>query len=402
MGQEYSIAVIGAGPAGLFAADILSAAGCNVTVYDRKPSAARKFLMAGRGGLNITHSEPLDIFLTRYGDARSVLEPMIRAFAPDDLRAWCHDLGQETFIGTSGRVFPRSMKASPLLRAWLARLNDRGVLFDFNRLWSGWDDDGALRFDDGETIKPDAALLALGGASWPGLGSDGSWRAILETKHIRVTPFGPSNGGFVVPWSDYFKTRFAGQPLKNIRLAHDGRDITGEMMITESGIEGGAVYALSARIRDAIAAHGSARITIDLHPHMTTDVLVKKLSAPRGRQSFSTFMRKTLNLPPAAIALLYETDPDIARRSAPETAHAVKECSLTLTAAFPMDRAISSAGGIALSALDSGLMLKNMPGVFAAGEMLDWEAPTGGYLLQASFATGRAAAAGILDWLDRR
>ncbi len=402
MGQGHSIAVIGAGPAGLFAADILSAAGCNVTVYDRKPSAARKFLMAGRGGLNITHSEPLDIFLTRYGDARSFLEPMIRAFAPDDLRAWCHDLGQETFIGTSGRVFPRSMKASPLLRAWLARLNDRGVLFHFNRLWSGWDDDGALRFEGGETIKPDAVLLALGGASWPGLGSDGSWRAILETKHIRVTPFAPSNGGFVVPWSDYFKTRFAGQPLKNIRLAHDGRDVAGEIMITESGIEGGAVYALSPPLRDAIAARGSARIAIDLHPHMTADVLVKKLSAPRGRQSFSTFMRKTLNLPPAAIALLHETDADIAGRPAPETARTVKECSLSLTAAFPMDRAISSAGGIALSALDSGLMLKNMPGVFAAGEMLDWEAPTGGYLLQASFATGRAAAVGILDWLDRR
>lgn len=370
-------AIIGAGPAGLFAAEILSAAGCAVTVYDRKPSAARKFLMAGRGGLNLTHSEDIDTFVTRYGAAQRFMEPLIRAFTPADLRAWCEGLGQETFIGSSGRVFPKTMKASPLLRAWLARLAEQGVKFQFGMTWTG------------NAMAADATLLALGGASWPGLGSDGSWQNVLKDKHVPVVPFAPSNGGFAVAWSDYMKQKFAGTPLKNIRLTHDGHGANGEIMITAAGIEGGAVYALSSRIRDAIARDGNTVVTIDLHPHLSDGDIARKLSAPRGRQSVSTYLRKALNLPPAAIALLHESGADI-------NAAAIKSCPLTLIAPFGIDRAISSAGGIALSALDDNMMIKNLPGVFAAGEMLDWEAPTGGYLLQGCFATARAAALGIL------
>lgn len=392
---SHTIAIIGAGPAGLFAAEILSAAGCAVTIFDRKPSAARKFLMAGRGGLNITHSEDLDIFLTRYGAAQEFMTPLIRAFTPTDMRTWCAGLGQETFVGTSGRVFPTAMKSSPLLRAWLGRLATQGVRIEYNRTWTGWDHHGALTFDDGKTIHPDATLLALGGASWPGLGSDGTWAHILRAKNIPMTPFAPSNGGFAVNWSDYMREKHAGTPLKNIRLRHGDNNVHGEIMITQSGIEGGAVYALSASIRNAIARDGATSVFIDLHPHLSDGDIAKKLAAPRGRQSTSTFLRKTLNLSPLGIALLHESGADI-------TAATIKSCPLTLIAPMGIDRAISSAGGIALSAINDAMLIQSLPGVFAAGEMLDWEAPTGGYLLQGCFATAHAAAHGILGFTASR
>lgn len=390
MGNGSHIAVIGAGPAGLFAAEKLSAAGCAVTVYDRKPSPARKFLMAGRGGLNLTHSEDIDIFLTRYGAAQDFMAPLIRAFSPADLRGWCEELGQETFVGTSGRVFPRAMKASPLLRAWLNRLAGQGVQFKFGVTWTGWNNDGALTFDNGDVATAHATLLALGGASWPGLGSDGTWAGILSNRNVPLVPFAPTNSGFHVAWSDYLKTRFAGTPIKNIRLTHNDHSVHGEAMITEQGIEGGAVYALSSRLRG-----GGAVITIDLHPHLDESAIARKLSAPQGRQSLSTYLRKTLNLPPVAVALLHESGKEI-------TPALIKACPLTLCGPFPIDRAISTAGGIALDAINDNMMIKNLPGIFVAGEMLDWEAPTGGYLLQGCFATGHAAAKGILGYQSRQ
>lgn len=399
------IGIIGGGPAGLMAAEILAQAGHAVTVYERKPSLGRKFLMAGRGGLNLTHSEPLDAFLARYGPAAQALSPCIRRFPPDALRAWCEGLGQETFVGSSGRVFPKAFKASPLLRSWIARLDGLGVRFAMNRDWTGWDSSGALTFrtQDGaiETARPAAVLLALGGASWPKLGSDGGWVPLLAARGVPVAPLRPANCGFVVPWSPVFRDKFAGTPLKTITLTFAGKTVPGEIMIAANGIEGGAVYALSAAIRDQVLEQGSAIVRIDLRPGLSQESLLQKLSAPRGGQSFSTWMQKAAGLAPVAISLLRETDSGIAGKTPDVLAGAIKSLPLRVTAPFPIDRAISSAGGIRLEALDGNFMLKSLPGVFAAGEMLDWEAPTGGYLLQASFATGFCAAHGIAGWLGR-
>lgn len=388
-------AIIGGGPAGLMAAEILAGAGISVIVYERKPSLGRKFLMAGRGGLNLTHSEPLDIFMTRYGTAAVWLEPVIKSFPPDALRKWCEGLGEETFVGSSGRVFPKSMKASPLLRAWQARLQKLGVAFKFNCTWQGWDSAGNLAFDI-ETAKPDMTLLALGGASWPRLGSDGGWVKYLEEKKIQLSPFTPANCGFAVAWSDVFKAKYAGQPLKPVALAFAGRTVKGEAMLSEKGIEGGAVYALSAPLRDHIAGHGSAVLTIDLKPEVSLEDVTQRLSAPKRGLTLSNFLRREAGLSPAAIALLQES------RSAQSMepailAKLVKSYPLTLTAPFSIDRAISSAGGIVRDEVDSGFMLKKLPGVYVAGEMLDWEAPTGGYLLQATFSTAVAAAKAMID-----
>lgn len=392
------VAIIGGGPAGLIAAETLAKAGAAVTVYDRKPSVGRKFLMAGRGGLNITHSEPLELFLGRYAEAERFMTPLIRDFSPDDLRQWCEDLGQDTFIGSSGRVFPKAMKASPLLRAWLTRLNDLGVEFKLGRTWRGWTENAELAFelDNGriETDKPDATLLALGGASWPSLGSDGGWMELLGASGVDVSPFRPSNGGFEAEWTPYI-TKHAGTPLKNITLTLGNSTVHGEMMITANGVESGAIYALSARIRDEILHAGKAVIHIDLRPNMSADDLSQKLSRVRGRQSFSTFIQK-LGFSALPIALMREAEPKIADFPPVELAHIIKALPITLTKPFSIDRAISSAGGIRLSAIDTRFMLKAVPGVFVAGEMLDWEAPTGGYLLQGCFATGIAAAKGIL------
>jgi len=385
----------------LFAAEIAAAAGHAVTIYERKPSPGRKFLMAGRGGLNLTHSETLEIFLTRYGAARWKLAPAIERFSPGALRDWCEGLGEPVFVGTSGRVFPKSLKASPLLRALVARLESKGARILTRHEWTGWDGSGNLAFitpEGAATLRPDATLLALGGASWPKLGSDGGWEDILQRRNVPLSPLRPSNCGFSVAWSELFRNKFAGQPLKTVALSFGGVSIPGDVMITRNGIEGGPVYALSAALRDADA--GETMVAIDLRPALTPAAIMEKLSAPRGSKSFSTWMQKALGLPPVAISLLREADPEAPSRSAGKIAALIKAVPLRLGAPFPLERAVSTAGGIKLTALTQDYMLKDMPGVFAAGEMLDWEAPTGGYLLQATFATAFCAAHGMLKWLD--
>jgi uncharacterized flavoprotein (TIGR03862 family) len=400
--------VIGAGPAGLMAAEVIAQGGARVTVFDAMPSAGRKFLMAGRGGLNLTHSEGMSAFLPRYGAATPRLQPAIEAFTPEALRAWADALGQPTFVGSSGRVFPEAFKASPLLRAWLRRLGDSGVELALRNRWTGWDGEGRLLFetpDSTRAIEARATVLALGGASWPRLGSDGSWTHTLAAKGIAIAPLRPANCGFTVPWSDIFKDRFEGQPLKGVALSFGSHVVRGETMITRSGIEGGGIYALSADLREAVMANGEATLNVALRPEMSASELVVKLAAPRGKQSLSTFLRKAIHLSPVAIGLLQETavgeGVSLASLSPEKLADLINAVPVKLNGVAPIARAISSAGGIVFDELDNALMLKRMPGVFAAGEMLDWEAPTGGYLLQASFATGAAAGRGLLRWLDR-
>lgn len=398
------VAIIGAGPAGLIAAEILSRAGARTTVYERMPSLARKFLMAGRGGLNLTHSEPFARVVERYGPASARLRPMLEAFSPASLTQWAEELGQPTFIGSSGRIFPKALKASPLLRAWLARLTDQGIEFRTRMDWSGWDDAGALIFNGAEgrtTVVADAVILALGGASWPRLGSDGGWTGVLAKHGVPLTPFRPANSGFDVAWSQTFRERFAGAPLKSVGLSFGGRTVRGEMMIAGYGVEGGAVYALSADLRDALGAAGAAELAVDLRPDMTVQEIALRLAKMRAGESLSNGLRKALALSPAAVNLLREAHgKDLPK--APETlAPAIKALPLKLTGMQGLERAISSAGGVAWEAVDDSLMLKNRQGVFVAGEMLDWEAPTGGYLLQASFATGIRAARGALGYLGR-
>jgi hypothetical protein len=407
MSSKNEVAVIGAGPAGLMAAEMLVQGGTGVTVFDAMPSAGRKFLMAGRGGLNLTHSEPLPAFLSRYREAAPRLEPAITSFPPDRLRAWSEVLGQKTFVGSSGRVFPESFKASPLLRGWLRRLDSQGVQFAFRHRWIGWDDRGRLKFQtpDGErTIEARATVLALGGASWPRLGSDGAWAELLAANGVAIAPLQPANCGFTVAWSDVFRDRFEGQPLKGVAFRFGDQAIRGEAIITRSGIEGGGIYALSAELREAIASAGEATLSIALRPDLGMDDLVKRLAAPRGKQSLSNFLRKTANLSPVAIGLLQEaafaSGPPLASLPAEKLAALINAVPLKLTGVAPIARAISTAGGIRFDELDDGYMLRKLPGVFAAGEMLDWEAPTGGYLLQASFATGAAAGRGALKWLN--
>ena len=409
MPPDAKVAVIGAGPAGLMAAEVLAAAGVRVTVYDRMPSAGRKFLMAGRGGLNLTHSEDLPAFLGRYGDAAASLRAAIEAFPPSAVRAWCEGLGQDTFVGSSGRVFPKSLKASPLLRAWLRRLAAAGVGFAFRHHWIGWDTSGRLQFDapDGHVgIDADAIVLALGGASWPRLGSDGGWIDALTRAGVAVAPLRPANCGFIANWSDVFRDRFEGQPLKRIELSFRGERVRGEAVITRNGLEGGAVYALSAALREAIAASGEAVLHIALRPDLSAAELQQRLAAPRGKQSLSTFLRKAVNLSPPAIGLLNEAAASASLRLASMDAAAlaalINAVPVRLVGTASIDRAISTAGGISFAALDEHFMLSLRPGTFAAGEMLDWEAPTGGYLLQASFATGAAAARGVLGWFARK
>jgi uncharacterized flavoprotein (TIGR03862 family) len=403
------VAVIGAGPAGLMAAEVLAKAGASVTIYDAMPSAGRKFLMAGRGGLNLTHSEPLPDFLKRYGAAESKLTPAIESFTPTDLRSWSDVLGQPTFIGSSGRVFPEAFKASPLLRAWLRRLGDSGVSFAFRHRWIGWSADGTFRFHtpEGERlVSPKATVLALGGASWAKLGSDGAWVDWLTAKGIAIAPLRPANVGFDVAWSDVFRDRFEGQPLKGIALSFGAHAVRGEAMVTRSGIEGGGIYALSSVLREAVIAEGQAVLQIALRPDLTVGELRSKLAVPRGKQSVSNFLRKALHLSPVAIGLLQEAvigqGRQLAGLSPDELAALINAVPITLTGVAPIARAISTAGGITFDEIDDAFMLKRLPGVFVAGEMLDWEAPTGGYLLQASFATGVAAGQGAQKYLNRR
>lgn len=399
--SETTIAIIGAGPAGLMAADRLSRAGLKIRLYDRMPSAGRKLLMAGRGGLNLTHSENLDAFLPRYGAAEQWLTPAIRAFPPDALRAWADALGEPTFIGSSGRVFPASKKASPLLRAWLRGLGERRVQLHASHDWQGWNPEGDLLFAGAPPVRADATILALGGASWPRLGSNGAWTAILAENSIAISALRPANCGFTVNWSEHFRSRSAGQPLKSIRLTAGGQSARGEAVITEYGLEGGAIYALSGVLRDALDAGAPVILQVDLRPEMSEQEIVRRLSGVRERESVSNVLRKALHLPPAAIGLLREAVGTNLPRDPGQLAALIKATPLPLQAAQPIERAISTAGGIVRSEVDANFMLRRLPGVFAAGEMLDWEAPTGGYLLQATLATGLAAAEGVLQWLSR-
>lgn len=402
------VAVVGAGPAGLMAAEVLAGRGVEVVVLDRMPSVGRKLLIAGRGGLNLTHTEPPARFLARYGPARPALAPAVEAFPPEALRAWCEGLGQPTFAGTSGRVFPAAFKASPLLRAWLARLAGLGVRVRPGHRWTGWDEEGRLCFETrdgaGSRLDPAATVLALGGASWSRLGSDGAWAGLLRARGVEVAPFRPSNVGFEAAWSEPFRERFHGAPLKRVALGFGGAWVRGEAVVTRHGIEGGAVYALCAPLRDAVQARGEAIALLDLSPDLDAGVLAARLSQPRRGQSLSNWLRKALALSPVAVGLLREAT--LARGDAvPDAPGAlaalIKGVPLRLTGTRPLEEAISSAGGVALAELDGRFMLRRLPGVFAAGEMLDWEAPTGGYLLQAAFSTGRAAGEGAAAWLAR-
>lgn len=394
-------AVIGGGPAGLMAAERIARSGAQVTIYERMPSLARKFLMAGRGGLNITHSEPVETFLTRYGAAAPRLARAIAAFPPMALRAWCAELGEATFVGSSGRVFPRRMKTSPLLRAWLRRLQAHGAQVRLRHEFRGWDTDGRVSFGlaDGSSVlaQADAVVLAMGGASWPRLGSDGGWAPLLAARGIVIAPLRAANCGFEVAWSSHLRERFAGAPLKNVSLRACGETVRGECVVASHGLEGGAIYALSSRLRDAIEAAGPVTIFIDLKPDTPTDALARKLGAPRRKASLGNHLRKTCGLSPLAIAMLHETHAPF--DSADALAAFIKALPVTLLRPRPIAEAISSAGGVALWELDETFMLKKMAGVFCAGEMIDWEAPTGGYLLQACLATGAAAGEGAARWL---
>jgi uncharacterized flavoprotein (TIGR03862 family) len=402
------VAIIGAGPAGLMAAEVLASGGARVNVYDAMPSAGRKFLMAGRGGLNLTHSEALPEFLPRYGKAMLQLAVAIAAFPPDGLREWSEALGQPTFIGSSGRVFPQAFKASPLLRAWLRRLDAMGVQFALRHRWTGWDESGRLLFQTPEgrrAVEARATVLALGGASWPRLGSDGAWVETLSSKGVTISPLRPANCGFTVAWSDIFRGRFEGEPLKGIALSFGPHTVRGEIVITRTGLEGGAIYALSADLREAIVSSGQATLTVTLRPDLEMRDLIARLSVPRGKQSFSNFLRKAAHLPPVAIGLVQEAaiaaGAPLSSLSPSSLAGLINAVPIELNGVAPIARAISTAGGILFSEIDADYMIRRLPGVFASGEMLDWEAPTGGYLLQASFATGAAAGRGVLKWLAR-
>ena len=407
---NIDVAIIGAGPAGLMAAESLIKADSTlrVTVFEAMPSAARKFLMAGRGGLNLTHSEPYDRFMTRYGAAQPWLQPSVDAFPPQALRDWCDGLQQPTFVGSSGRVFPVALKASPLLRQWLRALDGLGVELKLKHRWLGWNTQGdlLLQSPDGErVVKARATVLALGGASWPRLGSDGGWAKLLQDRGVAIAPFQPANSGFDVPWSDVFRDRFEGQPLKGAALTFNGHTVRSEAMITRAGIEGGGIYALSADLRDAVLAQGQATLSICLQPDIARAQLLQRLAAPRGKTSMTGFLRKALRLSPIAIGLLQEaahlSGKTLGAMSADQLADLMQAVPIRLTGVAPIERAISSAGGVMRGEVDDQLMLGKIPGTFVAGEMLDWEAPTGGYLLQASFATGRTAGLGALKWLAR-
>ena len=400
------VAIIGAGPAGLMAAEVLSQAGVKVDLYDSMPSVGRKFLLAGVGGMNITHSEPYPAFLSRYAERAPHMAPLLRAFDADSLCQWIHELGIETFIGSSGRVFPTDMKAAPLLRAWLKRLRESGVVIHTRHRWLGWQADGQLRIasPEGEkTLKPDAVVLALGGGSWARLGSDGAWMPLLAERGVEVAALQPSNCGFdVAGWSDLLRNKFAGAPLKNIAIALEhSTPRLGECVITASGIEGSLIYAWSAPIREAINQHGAATILIDLLPGKAVDKIEAALAKPRGSRSMSKHLHSQLGLDGVKAALLRELAPTDCFADPAQLAQAIKALPLKLIKTRPLDEAISSAGGVRFEALDEHLMLKQLPGVFCAGEMLDWEAPTGGYLLTGCFASGRAAGLGVLSWLHK-
>jgi len=404
-----TVAVIGGGPAGLMAAEVLSKGGVWVEVYDAMPSAGRKFLMAGKGGMNITHVEPYESFLDRYGARRDYIQPMLDAFRPEALREWVHGFGISTFVGSSGRVFPADMQAAPLLRAWLHRLRGDGVKFHMRHRWRGWNEGGALRFDtpQGEAVvQADAVVLALGGGSWAKLGSDGAWVPLLVQRGIDVAPLRPANCGFDVGWSAHFSEKFAGQPLKSVALrftdvAGQLHTRQGDVMVTANGVEGGPIYAWSAMLRDEIEARGEAVIHLDLSPGKELSRVIAEVCHPRGSRSMSSHLQSRASIKGVKSGLLRELLPKLDFEQPERLARAIKSLPLRLGATRPLDETISSAGGVTFEALDDRLMLRNMPGAFCAGEMLDWEAPTGGYLLTACFASGRRAGLGVLDWLEQ-
>jgi uncharacterized flavoprotein (TIGR03862 family) len=400
--HRTGVTVIGGGPAGLMAAETLAARGVAVDLFDAMPSVGRKFLLAGKGGLNLTHGEALDRFVTRYGTRCDVLTPRLQAFGPAELRAWAAALGVSTFVGSSGRVFPTDLKAAPLLRAWLHRLRGQGVRLHMRHRWTGWGDDGALQFDTPQgpqTHHAAATVLALGGASWPQLGSDGRWWPWLQARGARLAPLQPSNCGFDVGWSAHFAQRFAGQPLKSVAIAFEGWRQRGEFVVTAGGVEGSLVYAASSALRERIAAQGQATFALDLLPDRPLDWVATELAHPRGPRSLSTHLKTRLSLSGVKAGLLWEIVPKADQGDPARLAAMVKALPLTVRAARPIAEAISSAGGVCFDGLDEQLMLSHLPGVFCAGEMLDWEAPTGGYLLTACFATGQQAGQGAAAWV---
>jgi uncharacterized flavoprotein (TIGR03862 family) len=398
-----TIAIIGGGPAGLMAAEVISAQGIHVDVYDAMPSVGRKFLMAGKSGLNISHSDPFDDFVSRYGKRREQIEPLLKTFGAGQLRAWVHGLGIQTFVGTSGRIFPVEMKASPLLRAWMQRLNALGVTFHLRHKLTGIRPDRSLHFltPDGDiTVNADAVVLALGGGSWRRLGSDGAWVEWLRQTGVKVEPLRPSNCGFDVDWSPIFKEKYDGHPIKSVVLSAGEFRQQGEFIITKAGVEGSLVYAASAILRDEIEAHGSAVMHLDLAPDQTEDQLKEKLSRPRGSRSMARHLEKTVGIKGVKAGLLREFVPKDEFTEA-RLAFYIKNTPVTLLTTHLLDKAISSAGGVSFDSMDEHLMLKNLPGVFCVGEMLDWEAPTGGYLLTACFSSGYTVGQGILQWLEK-
>lgn len=404
---DRSVAIIGGGPAGLMAAEVLAQGVVKVDLYDAMPSVGRKLLRAGKGGLNLTHSEPYETFLTRYGARRAQIKPLLDAFGPEDLISWVHGLGIDTFVGTSGRLFPTDMKATPLLRAWLQRLRKAGVNFHMRHVWRGWDEGGALCFETPQGIvteQPDAVVLALGGGSWARLGSNGAWVPLLRQRGIPVAELRPSNCGFDVAWSEHFRTRFSGRPLKSVAVVFtdsggDEYRRQGEFIITENGVEGSLIYALSARLRDEIAENGVAVIHLDLAPDKGLQRLIDELSRPRGPRSMAKHLRSRAGIEGVKAGLLRELALQEDFLDPARLGAAIKSLPVRLIAPRPLDEAISSAGGVAFEALDERLMVRSMPGVFCSGEMLDWEAPTGGYLLTACFSSGRTAGLGALAWL---
>jgi uncharacterized flavoprotein (TIGR03862 family) len=400
-----TVAIIGAGPAGLMAAEVISQAGIKVSVYDAMPSVGRKFLMAGKGGLNITHSEPYDVFLSRFDSRKDKIKPMLDRFGAKAVRTWVHEFGIETFTGSSGRIFPSEMKAAPLLRAWLHKLRQKGVSFHMRHQWLGWSDSSTetLRFMTPKGSfedKTDAVVLALGGGSWPQLGSTGSWVSLLIERGLQVALLKPANCGFDVAWSDYFRDHFAGQPLKSVTASFMGFHQQGDCIITSNGIEGSLIYALSAPLREDIAINGNTRLTLDLAPDKSLSFLIEKFSQPRGKQSIANHLRKRLGVEGVKAGLLRETLSPEDLTDTTKVCSIIKALPIHLLAARPLSEAISSAGGVSFEAVDENLMIRTLPGIFCAGEMLDWEAPTGGYLLTACFASGRTAGNGVLTWLN--